>query len=105
MFHIDGTDYMGRTCGQDNKNESANVIKIPYDIDCINSDSGKNTTAMALCEQKVKPLKTDLSSQAYLWFMEVLDPFYYGGIVSSEIIQYFLKNLVCELLSWIEIYR
>ena len=38
---------------------------------------------MALCEAKVKQLKVDLTSQSYLWFMEVLDPFYYGGICVS----------------------
>ncbi|KAF0978966.1 hypothetical protein FDP41_002036 [Naegleria fowleri] len=83
-----GTDYMGRTCGQDNRNASANTLKIPFDEDCINSqklinNKQTNTTAVQLCEEKVKQYKVDFTDQSRLWFMEVLDPFYYGGLCVS----------------------
>ena len=94
----------------DNSNATAYSIKLPLDIDCINSEiitnKTTNSTAKALCEEKVKKYKVDLSDQSYLWFMEILDPVYYGGICvtwcpglltssSSSILSYLNKTAYC----------
>ncbi|KAL9654484.1 hypothetical protein ABK040_010504 [Willaertia magna] len=85
-----GTDFMGRTCGQDNTNAPKYSLKLPFDQDCINSvttittingtTNKVNETARELCEEKVKPFKIDLTNQKSLYFMEILDPIYYGGV-------------------------
>jgi hypothetical protein len=78
------TDYLGRVCGADNTNTAPNWLKLPLNKDCINADKNpKNTTAADLCEEAVKPFKTDLTSRRFLWFMSITDPIRFGGVCVS----------------------
>lgn len=76
------TDYTGRVCGADNSQLTKGSILFPADKDCQNAD--KNATFADACYAKTKVARIDLTSQKYLWFMDLTTGVLtYGGVCVS----------------------
>lgn len=74
------TDYMGRVCGRNNSDAEVGSIFPPDDPACFND------TTSAGCQARVQALgllQEDLTQRPFLWFMELVEPFTYGGVCVS----------------------
>jgi hypothetical protein len=74
------TDFYGRVCGVDNSRVNDGVLSIPDAKEC-NTQGVTSSACVNLVSSR--RLKQDLSKKPFLYYLDITQPFYYGGTCVS----------------------